>query len=161
MAVVLEFSRYKNMVFIHLQENCTTRFNIILSICLYLVDYIPFFQGGATQMRFQPRAGRLLAVAAENLVSILDVETQVCRLKLQVGCRPFVDSFLFFGYAWKDGNKLITILGIHLILLGIDAFLLAFKALYFGGAYDSCAPGRKFSVSPGYIIPSRLQEGWM
>ncbi|KAK7815931.1 transcriptional corepressor leunig-like protein [Quercus suber] len=41
------------------------------------------FKGGATQMRFQPRAGRLLAAAAENLVSILDVETQVCRLKLQ------------------------------------------------------------------------------
>ncbi|XP_065850802.1 transcriptional corepressor LEUNIG-like isoform X2 [Euphorbia lathyris] len=41
------------------------------------------FKGGATQTRFQPRHGRILAAAAENLVSILDVETQVCRLKLQ------------------------------------------------------------------------------
>lgn len=36
-------------------------------------------------MRFQPRHGRLLAAAAENVVSILDVETQACRHSLQVG----------------------------------------------------------------------------
>ncbi|KAB2618720.1 transcriptional corepressor LEUNIG-like [Pyrus ussuriensis x Pyrus communis] len=41
------------------------------------------FKGGATQVRFQPRFGRNLAAAADNFVSILDVETQVCRLKLQ------------------------------------------------------------------------------
>ncbi|XP_019057600.1 PREDICTED: transcriptional corepressor LEUNIG-like [Tarenaya hassleriana] len=41
------------------------------------------FKGGATQMRFQPGAGRILAAAADNYVSILDVETQVCRRKLQ------------------------------------------------------------------------------
>ncbi|XP_024033289.1 transcriptional corepressor LEUNIG isoform X4 [Citrus clementina] len=40
-------------------------------------------QSGATQMRFQPRLGRILAAAVENYISILDVETQVCRLKLQ------------------------------------------------------------------------------
>ncbi|KAJ4708365.1 Transcriptional corepressor LEUNIG [Melia azedarach] len=40
-------------------------------------------QGGATQMRFQPHLGRILAAAAENFISILDVETQVCRFKLQ------------------------------------------------------------------------------
>ncbi|KAH9762009.1 transcriptional corepressor LEUNIG [Citrus sinensis] len=40
-------------------------------------------QSGATQMRFQPRLGRILAAAIENYISILDVETQVCRLKLQ------------------------------------------------------------------------------
>ncbi|XP_021606125.2 transcriptional corepressor LEUNIG isoform X2 [Manihot esculenta] len=40
-------------------------------------------KGGATQTRFQPHLGRVLAAAAENVVSILDVETQVCRLKLQ------------------------------------------------------------------------------
>ena len=42
------------------------------------------FQGGATQMRFQPHAGRNLAAAADNFVSILDVETQACMRKLQV-----------------------------------------------------------------------------
>ncbi|KDP32334.1 hypothetical protein JCGZ_13259 [Jatropha curcas] len=41
------------------------------------------FKGGATQTRFQPHVGRILAAAAENIISILDVETQVCRLKLQ------------------------------------------------------------------------------
>lgn len=37
------------------------------------------------QVRFQPRLGKYLAAAAENVVSILDVETQVCRQSLQVG----------------------------------------------------------------------------
>ena len=36
-------------------------------------------------MRFQPRLGRYLAAAADNVVSILDVETQACRHSLQVG----------------------------------------------------------------------------
>lgn len=41
-------------------------------------------QGGMTQMRFQPRQGRLLAAAAENVVSIFDVETETCVHTLQV-----------------------------------------------------------------------------
>lgn len=41
-------------------------------------------QGGTGQVRFQPRHGRYLAAAAENIVSILDVETQACRHSLQV-----------------------------------------------------------------------------
>uniref|UniRef100_A0A2C9U9G2 LisH domain-containing protein n=1 Tax=Manihot esculenta TaxID=3983 RepID=A0A2C9U9G2_MANES len=41
------------------------------------------FKGGTAQMRFQPRLGRYLAAAAENVVSILDVETQACRHSLQ------------------------------------------------------------------------------
>lgn len=44
-------------------------------------------------MRFQPRLGRYLAAAAENVVSILDVETQVCRYSLKVGL-----IFFFFFY---------------------------------------------------------------
>lgn len=46
-------------------------------------------------MRFQPRHGRLLAAAADSVVSIFDVDTQACRLKLQVGCHPYVETFLF------------------------------------------------------------------
>ncbi|XP_027330121.1 transcriptional corepressor LEUNIG-like isoform X2 [Abrus precatorius] len=41
------------------------------------------FKGGATQMRFQPCMGRLLAAAVDNLVSIFDVETLGCKLQLQ------------------------------------------------------------------------------
>ena len=42
----------------------------------------------------------------------------------------------FFGYDWKDKDKMTTILGIHLILLGAGALLLALKATVFGGIFD-------------------------
>lgn len=51
-------------------------------------------QGGATKLRFQPNNGRMLAAAVGNVVSIIDIETQVCRVKLQV-CRCKVHSFEF------------------------------------------------------------------
>ena len=41
-----------------------------------------------------------------------------------------------FGYDWKDGGKMTTILGIHLIVLGLGALLLVLKATRFGGIYD-------------------------
>lgn len=47
----------------------------------------------------------------------------------------------FFGYDWKDKNKMTTILGIHLVVLGLGAFLLVLKAMFFGGLYDTWAPG--------------------
>merc|ERR1711976_591203 len=50
------------------------------------------------------------------------------------------ESFPFFGYDWRDKNKMTTILGIHLILLGIGSFLLGIKATYIG-IYDTWAPG--------------------
>ncbi|KAE8726428.1 Transcriptional corepressor LEUNIG [Hibiscus syriacus] len=44
------------------------------------------FKGGTApgtfQLRFQPRLGKYLALAAENVVSILDAETQACRHSL-------------------------------------------------------------------------------
>jgi photosystem II CP43 chlorophyll apoprotein len=42
----------------------------------------------------------------------------------------------FFGYDWQDTGKISTILGIHLCLLGIGAWLLVFKAMFWGGLYD-------------------------
>ncbi len=42
----------------------------------------------------------------------------------------------FFGYEWQDTNKMTDIIGIHLVLLGLGAFLLVAKAIYFGGLYD-------------------------
>ncbi|NJL82612.1 MAG: chlorophyll a/b binding light-harvesting protein, partial [Chloroflexaceae bacterium] len=45
-------------------------------------------------------------------------------------------DFPFFGYRWSEGNKMTTILGIHLLLLGGGALLLVAKAMAFGGLYD-------------------------
>ncbi|MGF1539670.1 MAG: chlorophyll a/b binding light-harvesting protein [Pleurocapsa sp.] len=45
----------------------------------------------------------------------------------------------FFGYDWKDTNKMTSIIGIHLVFLGIGAFLLVFKAMFWGGLFDPWA----------------------
>lgn len=42
----------------------------------------------------------------------------------------------FFGYDWQDTDKMTDIIGIHLVLLGLGAFLLVAKAMYYGGLYD-------------------------
>lgn len=41
-----------------------------------------------------------------------------------------------FGYNWTDGKKMTTILGIHLLLLGMGAMLLVLKATRWDGIYD-------------------------
>jgi photosystem II CP43 chlorophyll apoprotein len=46
------------------------------------------------------------------------------------------EKFPSFGYHWEDGRKMTTILGIHLVLLGIGALLLVIKAMFLGGLYD-------------------------
>lgn len=48
---------------------------------------------------------------------------------------------LDFGYDWEDKDKMTTILGFHLLMLGAGALLLVAKAMYFGGVYDTWAPG--------------------
>lgn len=61
---------------------CFSFANPIFTISAFL--FFAFNQGGGTKIRFQPRVGRFLAAAADNSVSLLDVEAQVCRAKLQV-----------------------------------------------------------------------------
>ncbi|XP_048225963.1 transcriptional corepressor LEUNIG isoform X5 [Ricinus communis] len=41
------------------------------------------YKGGSAMIRFQPRLGRYVAAAEENVVSVLDVETQACLRSLQ------------------------------------------------------------------------------
>eukprot|EP01035_Chromulina_nebulosa_P024303 gene24303-31616_t len=78
-----------------------------------------------------------------------------------------------FGYDWRDKNKMTTILGIHLTLLGIGAFLLVLKAMYIGGIYDTWAPGggdvrliKNPTLNPlvifGYVFKSPFGgDGWI
>lgn len=57
------------------------------------------------------------------------------------GPRRLETSYAFFGYDWRDKNKMTTILGIHLILLGAGSLLLVAKACLVDGLYDTWAPG--------------------
>ncbi|XAR69340.1 hypothetical protein NMG60_11000886 [Bertholletia excelsa] len=50
------------------------------------------FMGGTAHVRFQPLLGRYLAAATDNVVSILDVETQACLHSLQQGHSEVVHS---------------------------------------------------------------------
>ncbi|KAB1213695.1 Transcriptional corepressor LEUNIG [Morella rubra] len=78
----LDFHPKKNDLFCSCDANSEIRFWNInqyspsrvskASFGTYLVILYP---GGSTQVRFQPRIGQLLAAAADNVVSIFDVET--------------------------------------------------------------------------------------
>jgi photosystem II CP43 chlorophyll apoprotein len=90
-----------------------------------------------------------------------------------MGPETLEESFPFFGYVWKDKNKITTILGIHLTLLGFASWLLVWKAIYFGGVYDTWAPGggdirviRNPTLIPsvifGYVLKSPFGgDGWI
>ncbi|MGB8700948.1 MAG: photosystem II reaction center protein CP43 [Thermosynechococcaceae cyanobacterium] len=79
----------------------------------------------------------------------------------------------FFGYDWKDKDKMTSILGYHLIMLGCGAFLLVLKAMFFGGLYDTWAPGggdvrviTSPTVNPSVIFGYLLKgpfggDGWI
>nr|UIB38803.1 photosystem II CP43 chlorophyll apoprotein [Trentepohlia sp. YN1242] len=89
-----------------------------------------------------------------------------------VGPDTLDESFPFFAYEWKDKNKISSILGIHLVLLGFGALLLVFKAST-SGVYDTWAPGGgdvrvitnptlKASVILGYLLKSPFGgDGWI
>ncbi|KAG6409643.1 hypothetical protein SASPL_127684 [Salvia splendens] len=60
------------------------------------------FKGGTSQVRFQPRLGRYLAAAAENVVSILDAETQTCRHSLKGHTKPI------HSVCWDPSGELLA-----------------------------------------------------
>lgn len=65
-----------------------------------------------------------------------------------LGTEYLETKFSFFGYDWKDVNKMTTILGIHLILLGLGAMLLVAKAMFFGGIYDPAIENVRTVTNP-------------
>ena len=72
---------------------------------------------------------------------------------------PKGDSFSgFFGYDWSDDSKMTSIIGIHLTLLGVGAFLLVFKAMFWGGVFDPCAgdAGQVRVITDPTIDPGRI-----
>ena len=64
----------------------------------------------------------------------------------------------FFGYDWQDGDKMTSIIGIHLILLGLGAFLLVFKAMFWGGLFDPWAgdAGQVRIITDPTVNPARI-----
>ena len=62
----------------------------------------------------------------------------------------------FFGYEWRNTYQMTNILGIHLLLLGIGAFLLVAKAMFFGGLYDPALAELRVvnhpTLNPGIIF---------
>lgn len=89
------------------------------------------------------------------------------------GPETLEDYSSFFGYDWRDKNKMTTILGFHLIVLGLGALLLVLKAMFFGGVYDTWAPGggdvrviTNPTLNPavifGYLVNAPTGgEGWL
>ncbi|MEP0695740.1 MAG: hypothetical protein ABJC65_01350 [Nitratireductor sp.] len=45
-----------------------------------------------------------------------------------IGPDTLEESFPFFGYDWRDKNKMTSILGIHLIFLGLGAYNFSTRA---------------------------------
>ena len=89
------------------------------------------------------------------------------------GPETLEDYSSFFGYDWKDKNQMTNIIGYHLIILGLGAFLLVIKAVFLGGVYDTWAPGggdvrviTNPTLNPavifGYLVKAPFGgEGWI
>ncbi|GER46914.1 WD-repeat protein [Striga asiatica] len=65
-------------------------------------NFTRVFKGGSVQVRFQPRLGRYLAAAAENVVSILDAETNACRHSLKGHTKPI------HSVCWDPSGELLA-----------------------------------------------------
>lgn len=52
-------------------------------------------QGGRGKVRFQPRIGQLLAAAAENVVNLFNVETDIKTQSLKVFLHKISHSLIF------------------------------------------------------------------
>jgi len=81
---------------------------------------------------------------------------------------PQNDSFSgFFGYEWEDWDKMTSIIGIHLVLLGLGAWLLVAKAMFVGGLYDPNVEAVRLISQPtlnpleifGYLVGQKGAEG--
>ena len=84
-----------------------------------------------------------------------------------IGPERLEAEFPLFGYRWYDGNKMTTIVGIHLILLGCGAWLLVAKAMFWGGIYDPSVEQVRLIAQPtlnplrifGYLF-GFTPDGW-
>ncbi|KAK1298168.1 Transcriptional corepressor LEUNIG [Acorus calamus] len=113
--------------------------------------------GGTTQMRFQPRYGRYLAAAAENLVSILDVETQICRHSLQGHTNP-VHSVCWdpmgelLASASEDSVRVWTLgSGNEENLLSLELWNMVENKTMTLSAHDGLIAALAVSTSTGYV----------
>lgn len=63
-----------------------------------------------------------------------------------------------FGYDWQDANKMTSIIGIHLILLGLGAWALVAKAMFWGGLFDPAvgANGAVRVIAEPTLNPGRI-----
>lgn len=76
------------------------------------------------------------------------------------GPKDLASGSSFFGYQWRDRQKMTTILGIHLTLLGGGALLFCLKAMFIGGLYDSSLHQVRLVTQPNLNVLDLLSYLW-